>query len=149
MLVIMIWRGNCRATFSLFTSLIFLSFMLSCFLFGQRTRRGRCFIEQRGEFSVCLFVQTSERMSVRSLEGQAPPPTPAFQPFPGLRPLEALIPRLQPPSYRPSATPCPHAKPPSALSRPPAFINPHPQASAPLFQAFSHPPAPMPGPVSS
>ena len=43
-------------------------------LFGQRTRRGRCPIGQRGEFSVRPSERTSERTSVRmSLEGPAPP----------------------------------------------------------------------------
>ena len=79
-------------------------------LFGQRTRKGRCPIEHRGEFpSVRPSERTSERPSVRGPEGPAPPSRP--QPLgpvqvPAPRPLESL-PRPQPSCSRPPATPPP------------------------------------------
>ena len=80
--------------------------------FGQRTRRGRCPIGQRGEFSVHPSERTSERTNERtsvrtSPEGPAPPPDPSLsalsRPQPP-RPLETL-PRPQLPCSRPPATP--------------------------------------------
>ena len=60
---------------------------IDCNPFGQRTRRGRCPIEQRGEFP---SVRTSERTSVLPSRPQPP------------RPLDTR-PRPQPPCSRPPA----------------------------------------------
>ena len=62
--------------------------LLAPCLFGQRTRRGRCPIGQRGEFSVRPSERTSERTNVRPvgpLRVQPPPlpRTPAPRPSPG------------------------------------------------------------------
>ena len=89
-----------------------LSVFFSLSLFGQRTRRGRCPIGQRGEFSVRPYVRTNERAnerpSGRPLRVQPPPdpsPSALSRPQPP-RPLETL-PRPQLPCSRPPATPLP------------------------------------------
>ena len=80
-------------------------------VFGQRTRRGRCPIEQRGEFSVRPNVRPSERTNERTnerpsgpLRVQPPPPPQPLSPLQAPRPLETL-PRPQLPCSRSPATP--------------------------------------------
>ena len=85
-------------------------------LFGQRTRRGRCPIAQRGEFSVRPSERTSERTNVR--------------------PVGPL--RVQPPPPDPSPSALSRPQPPRPLDPP--------QAPAPLFQTSSHPPPLSPRP---
>ena len=113
--------------------------------FGQRTRRGRCPIEQRGEFSVRPSVRTNERTSERtsvrtSPEGPAPPGPQPLGPLqaPAPRPLETL-PRPQPPCSRPPASPF-QAHLPLESPCPPRTDG----KFTPLFYRTSSPSGPLP-----
>ena len=103
------------------------------FPFVLRTRKGRCPIEQRGEFP---SVRASERTNKTNERPPKPLQAPAHLQAPAPRPLDTR-PRPQPPCSRPPATPLP--------PRPHIFLLPMDgRKFPPLFYRLLSPLVPLP-----